>query len=64
MEIGGSEDVTYMINRVQEQGGKATYLIFGTPLTAGHHHPEFDYQEGVLSTAVETLARIIFNLTN
>jgi aminobenzoyl-glutamate utilization protein A len=62
MEIGGSEDVTYMMNRVQERGGKATYLIFGTPLTAGHHHPQFDYKEDVLSVAVETLARLMIVL--
>ncbi|WP_209121295.1 amidohydrolase [Alkalihalobacillus sp. BA299] len=62
MRIGGSEDVTYMIERVQQRGGKATYMIFGTPLANGHHHPQFDYDEEVLPIAVETFGRLIFNL--
>ncbi|TSB47478.1 amidohydrolase [Alkalicoccobacillus porphyridii] len=52
MAVGASEDVTVMMNRVQQNGGKATYMIFGTPLAAGHHHPAFDYDENVLAIAV------------
>lgn len=51
MAVGASEDVTVMMNHVQKQGGKATYMIFGTPLKAGHHHPAFDFDEKVLQTA-------------
>jgi aminobenzoyl-glutamate utilization protein A len=57
--FGVSEDATFMINRVQQQGGKATYLLFGSPIVEGHHHPKFDYQEEVLSIAIETLSRLI-----
>lgn len=57
--FGVSEDVTFMIDRVQQRGGKATYLLFGTPISEGHHHPKFDYQEDVLSIATETLIRLI-----
>ncbi len=60
--IGVSEDAAYMINRVQERGGKATYLVFGTPLASGHHHSEFDYQEDVLSVGVEIFVRAISEL--
>ncbi|MGM7703007.1 amidohydrolase [Pseudalkalibacillus sp. Hm43] len=60
--IGASEDVAYMMERVQQIGGQATYLIFGTPLANGHHHSEFDYLEDVLAVAVDTLARTIVHL--
>ncbi|UCZ52740.1 amidohydrolase [Bacillus shivajii] len=60
--LGGSEDATYMIRRVQECGGKATYMLFGTPLPAGHHHPKFDYDEDVLGIGVETYARLLWHL--
>ncbi|MDQ0253119.1 aminobenzoyl-glutamate utilization protein A [Evansella vedderi] len=62
VRINGSEDATYMIRRVQQNGGKATYMIFGTPLAAGHHHPQFDYDERVLTVGVETFGRMLLNL--
>lgn len=57
--FGVSEDVTFMIERVRQRGGKATYLLFGSPIAEGHHHPGFDYEEEVLSIAIETLGRLI-----
>lgn len=57
LEIGASEDVTYMMERVRERGGKATFMIFASPLPAGHHHPSFDYEEQALMAGLETLIR-------
>jgi len=57
LEVGASEDVTYMIERVREQGGKATFMIFASPLPAGHHHPCFDYEEQALLAGLETIIR-------
>ena len=54
----GSEDASYMIRRVQERGGKGTYMIIGTDLPAPHHHPKFDIQEEVLPLSVKLLERI------
>jgi aminobenzoyl-glutamate utilization protein A len=51
----GSEDATYMMERVQQLGGLASYLIFGTTLAAGHHHERFDIDEEVMKIAVSTL---------
>ncbi|WP_277586106.1 amidohydrolase [Psychrobacillus antarcticus] len=50
----GSEDATYMMSHVQQQGGLATYAIFGTTLAAGHHHEKFDIDEAVFSIIVDT----------
>ncbi|WP_282937529.1 amidohydrolase [Paenibacillus sp. RC67] len=58
MDLGGSEDVVYMMNRVQEQGGQATYLLFGSPLKDGHHQIRFDFDEEVLLIGTELLVRL------
>lgn len=57
----GSEDATWMMERVQSKGGKASYMIFGTELSAGHHNEKFDFNEQVMSIALSTLARIALN---
>ncbi|RKD85628.1 amidohydrolase [Kushneria marisflavi] len=61
-EPSGSEDATCMMKRVQERGGLATYMIFGTELAAGHHHQCFDFNEDVLPLAVRTLAHLAFDM--
>lgn len=60
--IGGSEDATLMMERVRERGGKATYMLFGSPLAAGHHHPAFDWDEEAMVVGVEALARTMCRL--
>jgi aminobenzoyl-glutamate utilization protein A len=57
----GSEDATYMMERVRQNGGLASYAIFGTTLAAGHHHERFDIDEAVMKIAVKTLAMVISN---
>ncbi|MET3696901.1 aminobenzoyl-glutamate utilization protein A [Bacillus oleivorans] len=59
LPLGASEDVSFMIDRVQKNGGQATFLLFGSPLPAGHHHPRFDFDENVIPVAVETFSRIL-----
>lgn len=54
----GSEDATLMMARVQERQGLASYMVFGTELSAGHHNEKFDFDEQVMAMAVETLARV------
>lgn len=60
----GSEDATFFINRVQKNGGQATYCIFGTDLTAGHHNEKFDVNEDSMMPAVQTLFKTAVLLTN
>ncbi|WP_438766407.1 amidohydrolase [Kushneria sp. TE3] len=61
-EPSGSEDATCMMQRVQERGGLATYMIFGTELSAGHHHQCFDFNEDVLPLAVRTLSHLALGI--
>ncbi|MGM8212835.1 amidohydrolase [Virgibacillus sp. W0430] len=62
-ELNASEDAVYMMNYVQKQGGKASYLLFGTPLAAGHHHAQFDFDENVLHIGTEVFTRIVLACT-
>ncbi len=43
--FGASEDITYMLEEVEKQGGKGMYFIFPSSLTAPHHNPYFDFNE-------------------
>jgi len=61
MDLNGSEDAVYMMNKVQEQGGKASYLLFGSPIPAGHHDPLFDFNEEILKTGSEILTRLVLS---
>jgi aminobenzoyl-glutamate utilization protein A len=60
---GGSEDFTYMMARVQENGGLATNIGIGADLGGwGHHTAEFDIDEQALRQAVELLSAVTLEL--
>lgn len=54
----GGEDASFLIKRVQEHGGKGTYMIIGTPISAPHHHQKFDIDEAAIPLSVDLLERI------
>ena len=58
-EIGGSEDATFLMQRVQENGGLATYLAVGTDHPGGHHTSTFDVDEESLRLGVEVVTDAI-----
>ncbi len=64
VHLGGSEDCTYFMDRVQQKGGQATYLIVGTELMAGHHDSLFDFNEEALVVSVALLSEIAIELLN
>ena len=60
---GGSEDFTYMMQRVQERGGVATNIGLGADLGGwGHHTAEFDFDEGALGMAIKLLCTVVLDL--
>lgn len=61
--FGASEDVTYMMDAVRKTGGKATYLMFGTDMSAPHHNGGFDFDEEALLTAVHVMCLAALELT-
>ncbi|PSP83624.1 amidohydrolase [Halobacteriales archaeon QS_6_64_34] len=60
--LGGSEDATYLMDRVQEHGGQASYVGIGTDHPGGHHTPTFDVDERSLDIGVDVLAGAIGQL--
>lgn len=52
---GGSEDASWLIDRVREHGGRGTYVIVGASQVAGHHESEFDIDERCLSLGVDVM---------
>ena len=59
---GGSEDATFLMRRVQQEGGQAVYSIMGTDLAAGHHHECFDIREEDMLTAVNVWLCVLVEL--
>ena len=61
-DLGGSEDATYLMRRVQNQGGKAAYVGVGTDHPGGHHSATFDVDEESIRIGVETVSGTILRL--
>ena len=57
--FNASEDASYLIRQVQQNGGSATYLGIGASNVAGHHNPYFDIDENALDIGVSILANSI-----
>lgn len=53
-----SEDFTWLLNRVHEQGGLGTFLQIGANAPGGHHTGRFDVDEQALLLGMELLARV------
>lgn len=62
MVLEGSEDFAYMANRVQQQGGQATFFRALTPCAAGAHNRAFDFDEGVLQKAAALFTLAVVDL--
>jgi len=60
--IGGSEDCTYFMERVQQKGGQAAFIMVGTELTAGHHDSYFDFNEEALVLGIALLSSVTADL--
>jgi aminobenzoyl-glutamate utilization protein A len=58
-DLGGSEDATFLMQRVQDNGGLATYVGVGTDHPGGHHTATFDVDEDSLELGVDVLSEAI-----
>ncbi|RQH01942.1 amidohydrolase [Natrarchaeobius oligotrophus] len=61
-DFGASEDATFLMERVQETGGLASYLIVGTDHPTSHHTPTFDVDEASIEHGVSVLVETIREL--
>ncbi len=62
--MNGSEDCGYFMERVQQNGGRALYLMYGTKLAAGHHNSGFDFNEECMWKAAAMLTEIAIHFTH
>ena len=60
--LGGSEDATYLMQRVQQQGGLAAYVGIGTDHPGGHHTPTFDVEERDIAVGIDLIAGVVADL--
>ena len=58
----GSEDISLMMNRVQDHGGKAVYMRSMTSEASAQHTAAFDFDEKVLVEAIQTFSAIVWEL--
>lgn len=59
---GGSEDCSYLMNRVRETGGKGLYFSTLTPCSGPFHSRTFDFDETALTIAVQVFCGMAFCL--
>ena len=62
-DLGGSEDATYLMDRVQDHGGTATFVGIGTDHPGGHHTPTFDVDEDSLTIGIDVVSEAIRRLS-
>ena len=58
----GADDACAFLEAVQKQGGMGTYAQIGSHLPAGHHSPDFDFDESLLQPSVELFCRVALAL--
>ncbi|MGO5131269.1 amidohydrolase [Mitsuokella jalaludinii] len=61
-DIGGSEDCSYFMERVQKHGGQAAYLVIGGSLAAVNHNNYFDFDERALVLEAQLLSTVVCEL--
>ena len=59
---GGSEDISYMMKRVQEHGGQASFMRVLTHTSAPAHARAFDFDEQILVKAVKVFAAVTYDI--
>ena len=57
--LGGSEDCSYFMERVQANGGKAVYMMYGSEIAAGHHNKCFDFHEETMWKTAATIEELV-----
>ena len=60
--VGGTDDASVMMNKVQANGGNATYVGIGTDTTQPLHNAEFDLDEEAIPAAIEMLVHAVEEL--
>ena len=62
IKSGGSEDVAYMMCRVQEQGGKAIFMRIRTALADRPHNRKFDFDENYIPKGIQIFSAVTYDI--
>ncbi|WP_254522408.1 amidohydrolase [Natrinema caseinilyticum] len=62
-ELGGSEDATFLMREVQQNGGTACYVGVGTDHPGGHHTATFDVDEASIQHGIDVLVGAVERVT-
>ena len=62
IKLSGSEDFSYMMNRVQSHGGQAVFMRVRSPLAAGAHNRRFDFEESYMTKAVKAFCGVAYDI--
>ena len=57
-DFGASDDGAVFMDMVEQQGGKAVYMLLGTGIRGLHHEAVFDFDESVLRKGFEVYKKI------
>ena len=60
--VGGTDDATIMMSRVQENGGIAVYTGIGADTTQPLHNPQFDFDEDAIAASIELCKAVILKI--
>lgn len=61
-QMSGSEDIAYMINRVQENGGEGTFVLLLTDMDAPIHNGDYDFDEQILKKGIHLYLAMIIDI--
>ena len=61
---GGSEDYSFMSDRVMSHGGKSCYFMNLVPLEGPIHNQHYDFNEDALTNGVKAFAGVAYDLMN
>ena len=62
VKLGGSEDVSYMVNRVQSHGGQGVFMRVRSAVTSGNHKRDYDFDESYLTKSVKAFCGMAYDL--
>lgn len=62
MRLQGSEDVSYMINRVQSHGGQASFMRVRSKMAGVPHNRKFDFDESYMTKAVKAFCGMAYDI--
>lgn len=62
-QIKGSEDFTYFMKHVKDNGGQATYMLWGADIKDSFHSSHFDFSEESMVKALKVLCELLKNIS-